>query len=134
MGEPAIVNPAKASAEGRTRVCGQCHSNHQESPLPRTDPFWLRFQGTTITWSRCYTESAGTFDCMTCHDPHHDNDRSASTLQRAMPHLPFRPNHASRTWLVPTTSNRTTERRFSPIDLPGQSSRWLHRLPHAVDP
>ena len=74
--DPAIVNPAAAPAEGRLRVCGQCHSNHQESPLPRTDPFWLRFQGTTIAWSRCYTESAGSFDCMTCHDPHHDNDRS----------------------------------------------------------
>jgi tetratricopeptide (TPR) repeat protein len=74
----AIVNPAAAPAEGRLRVCGQCHSNHLESPLPRTDPFWLRFQGNTIAWSRCYTESAGSFDCMTCHDPHHDNDRSAA--------------------------------------------------------
>src|SRR5262249_49680787 len=45
-------------------------------PLPRTDPFWIRFQGTTLPWSRCYTESAGSFDCMTCHDPHHDADRS----------------------------------------------------------
>jgi tetratricopeptide (TPR) repeat protein len=76
--DPAIVNPAGASAEGRLRVCGQCHSNHQESPLPRADPFWLRFQGTTIAWSRCYTESAGAFDCMTCHNPHHDDDRSAA--------------------------------------------------------
>jgi tetratricopeptide (TPR) repeat protein len=76
LGEPAIVNPVDAPAEGRLRVCGQCHSNHMESPLPRTDPFWIRFQGTTTAWSRCYTESAGTFDCMTCHDPHHDTDRS----------------------------------------------------------
>ncbi len=76
--DPAIVNPARASAEGRIRVCGQCHSHHQPSTLARTDPFWLRFQGTTIAWSRCYTESAGSFDCMTCHDPHHDSDRSAT--------------------------------------------------------
>ena len=76
LGDPAIVNPAEAPAEGRLRVCGQCHSNHMDSPLPRTDPFWIRFQGTTIAWSRCYTESAGSFDCMTCHDPHHDTDRS----------------------------------------------------------
>ena len=74
--DPAIVNPAEAPAEGRLRVCGQCHSYHQESPLPRTDPFWIRFQGTTLPWSRCYTESNGSFDCMTCHDPHHDTDRS----------------------------------------------------------
>lgn len=72
----AIVSPADAPAEGRLRLCGQCHSHHQELPLPRTDPYWIRFQGTTLPWSRCYTESAGSMDCMTCHDPHHDNDRS----------------------------------------------------------
>jgi hypothetical protein len=72
----AIVNPASAPAEGRLRVCGQCHSNHAETNLPRTDPFWVRFQSTTLPWSRCYTESGGAMDCTTCHDPHHDTDRS----------------------------------------------------------
>src|SRR5262249_29425498 len=67
----AIVNPTEATGEGRLRLCGQCHSHHQPSPLPRTDPFWIRFQGTTLPWSRCYTESVGAFDCMSCHDPHH---------------------------------------------------------------
>jgi hypothetical protein len=76
LDDPAIVSPADAPAEGRLRVCGQCHSHHQELPLPRTDPYWIRFQGTTLPWSRCYTESAGSLDCMTCHDPHHDTDRS----------------------------------------------------------
>jgi hypothetical protein len=76
LGDTAIVNPANASAEGRLRVCAQCHGFHHESPLPRTDPFWIRFQGTTTAWSRCYSESAGSFDCMTCHDPHHDAERS----------------------------------------------------------
>jgi hypothetical protein len=74
--DPAIVNPATAPAEGRVRVCGQCHSFHQQSPLPRTDLFWIRYQGTTLPWSRCYSESGGSLDCMTCHDPHHDTDRS----------------------------------------------------------
>jgi tetratricopeptide (TPR) repeat protein len=74
--DSAIVNPAHASADGRVRVCGQCHGFHHSSPLGRTDPFWIRYESTTLVWSRCYTESAGTFDCMTCHDPHHDNDRS----------------------------------------------------------
>ena len=76
--DPAIVNPAGAPAEGRLRLCGQCHSHHQELSLPRTDPYWLRFQGTTIAWSRCYIESAGAFDCMTCHDPHGDTELSAA--------------------------------------------------------
>ncbi len=78
----AIIRPSEATAEGRTRLCGQCHSYHQELPLPRTDPFWIRFQGTTLPWSRCYTESAGAFDCMTCHDPHHDADRSEARYNR----------------------------------------------------
>jgi tetratricopeptide (TPR) repeat protein len=76
LSDPAIINPADATAGGRIRLCGQCHTNHQESSLPRTDPFWLRFQGNTITWSRCYTETAGALDCMTCHDPHGDGHRS----------------------------------------------------------
>ncbi len=68
----SIVNPAKGPTEGRIRVCGQCHSQHQPSNLPRTDPFWLRFQSTTLTWSRCYTESSGALDCGSCHNPHGD--------------------------------------------------------------
>jgi tetratricopeptide (TPR) repeat protein len=72
----AIVNPTKATAEGRLQLCGQCHSHHQELSLARTDPYWIRFQGTTLTWSRCYTESKGALDCMSCHDPHHDTDRT----------------------------------------------------------
>jgi predicted CXXCH cytochrome family protein len=73
----AIINPKRATAEGRVRVCGQCHSFHQELSLPRTDSFWIRFQGTTLPWSRCYTESAGALDCMTCHDPHRSAEASA---------------------------------------------------------
>jgi tetratricopeptide (TPR) repeat protein len=76
----AIVNPANAPPEGRLRLCGQCHGHHlasaSSSSPPRTDPYWIRFQGTTLTWSRCYTESAGALDCMTCHDPHHDSKRT----------------------------------------------------------
>ncbi len=72
----AIANANEATGESRIRVCGQCHSYHQELSLPRTDPFWIRFQGTALIWSRCYAESEGAFDCMTCHDPHHDPDRS----------------------------------------------------------
>jgi tetratricopeptide (TPR) repeat protein len=70
----AIIDPRHATAEGRLRLCGQCHSYHGELSLPRDDPFWIRFQGTTLPWSRCYTESRDTLDCTTCHDPHQNND------------------------------------------------------------
>ena len=65
-----IINPKRATAEARLRLCGQCHKYHGELSLPRTDSFWIRFQGTTLPWSRCYTESDGALDCTTCHDPH----------------------------------------------------------------
>ena len=74
----AIANPRRADAEGRLRLCGQCHAYHAESPLPRTDTFWIRFQATSLPWSRCYTESGGALDCTTCHDPH-GNDKFKPT-------------------------------------------------------
>lgn len=74
----AIVNPSLGAGEARLRLCAQCHALHQEMSLPRTDPYWIRFQGTTLPWSRCYTESGGTLDCVTCHDPHRDAERSPS--------------------------------------------------------
>jgi hypothetical protein len=74
----AIVSPAQGSGEGSIRLCAQCHALHQDLDLPRTDPYWIRFQGNTLTWSRCYTESAGALDCVTCHDPHRNAEHSAS--------------------------------------------------------
>ena len=41
--------------------------------LPHDDPDnpgWVRSQGVGWTWSRCNTESGGSFGCVTCHDPH----------------------------------------------------------------
>jgi nitrate reductase cytochrome c-type subunit len=59
-------------------LCGQCHNLTDTSVIsaPRTDPVWFRFQALTLTWSRCYVESAEKLNCVTCHDPHRDADRS----------------------------------------------------------
>jgi tetratricopeptide (TPR) repeat protein len=77
----AIASPALATAEGITRLCSQCHIlNEGDMALttPRTDPAWVRSQGETFPWSRCYTESGGTFTCVTCHDPHRNAEPSAA--------------------------------------------------------
>src|SRR5262249_27151860 len=66
--DPTIASPAHAPAADRLRICGQCHSHDRESPLPRTDPYWIRFPSTTLPWSLCYIGSNGSLDCMTCHD------------------------------------------------------------------
>jgi tetratricopeptide (TPR) repeat protein len=76
--DPAIVSPADASGEARIGLCGQCHGHHQESTLPHDDPFWIRFQATTLAWSRCSVASNGALDCVTCHDPHHNAEQSAA--------------------------------------------------------
>jgi len=70
----AIVNPATASGAPVVKLCGQCHSPRGGDVLP-DDPASVRFQATTLTWSRCFTESQNQLDCVTCHDPH----RNAAT-------------------------------------------------------
>jgi formate-dependent nitrite reductase cytochrome c552 subunit len=107
----AIVNPASALAEGRLRVCGRCHGNHAETTLPRTDPFWIRFQSTSLPWSRCDTESGGAMDCTICHDPHHDKDRSEKHRDTRCLDC-----HSNRSQAEPRTSARRSPGSASPVN------------------
>jgi hypothetical protein len=65
----AIARPSMSSGSAVIKICAQCHSPRGRDVVPG-DPASVRFQGTTLTWSRCYTESNDTLDCVTCHDPH----------------------------------------------------------------
>jgi len=65
----AIARPSLASGARVVKICAQCHSPRGKTIEP-DDPMAVRFQGTTLTWSRCYTESKDKLDCVTCHDPH----------------------------------------------------------------
>jgi tetratricopeptide (TPR) repeat protein len=67
----AIGSPGPASGAEVVALCAQCHGPFGRE-VSRTDPLAVRLPGTTLTWSRCYLESGGTFDCRTCHDPHRD--------------------------------------------------------------
>jgi tetratricopeptide (TPR) repeat protein len=75
--DPAIGRPRLATAEQVTRLCAECHSPPGRTVKP-TDPDAVRFQGTTLPWSRCYQNSKGRMSCVTCHDPHRDASRSAA--------------------------------------------------------
>ena len=86
---PAIANPSTASSLARLGLCGQCHSHHEASSEPREGPFWIRFQGTSLTFSRCYGESGGALDCVTCHDPHGGARPSNAVLRSSLRELPF---------------------------------------------
>jgi tetratricopeptide (TPR) repeat protein len=64
----AIARPKLATPAQRMALCGQCHS--ADGDTPPSDPRFIRFQATTLCYSRCVTESGGRLDCVTCHDPH----------------------------------------------------------------
>jgi tetratricopeptide (TPR) repeat protein len=72
--DAAIIQPTMASGSRVVKLCGRCHSPRGGEVLP-DDPASVRFQATTLTWSRCFSESQDRLDCVTCHDPH----RNAST-------------------------------------------------------
>ncbi len=75
LADLAIARPKLARGEPIVRLCGHCHSPKGRTVSP-SDPSSIRFQSTTLTWSRCYTRSDHQLDCVTCHDPHRDAETS----------------------------------------------------------
>jgi tetratricopeptide (TPR) repeat protein len=73
----AIVDPRMASGSRVVALCAECHSPRR-GVVSQDDPTAVRFQGTTLTWSRCYLESQDKLDCITCHDPHTNAVKSTS--------------------------------------------------------
>jgi len=78
--DTAIVNPGSASAATITSHCADCHIVGLPSVISRApdDPRFARSPGITLTFSRCYTESNIGMSCLTCHDPHRDDQGPAA--------------------------------------------------------
>jgi len=72
----AIVTVPAANAVGITRQCGDCHTVGMPSEIEEApnDPRYVRSPAVTLTFSRCYKESGGALSCLTCHNPHRDDD------------------------------------------------------------
>lgn len=74
LSDLAILKPDAA------RSCVTCHTLNEdvtEQSTPRDNPAWVRSPGKTLTWSRCFSESAGKLSCLTCHDPHTNAEMSS---------------------------------------------------------
>jgi tetratricopeptide (TPR) repeat protein len=76
----AIARPGLARGTRVVMLCAQCHSPRGKN-VSHDDPTSIRFQGTTLTWSRCFTESGDGIDCVTCHDPHRDVQKSTASYE-----------------------------------------------------
>jgi len=97
--DPTIVNPRRLPLDERMAVCFQCHLGDSAATarVPRrgrepesfrpgrplsdfvvpfrfveanANAFGTASQGDRLMLSRCYTESGGRLDCLTCHNPH----------------------------------------------------------------
>jgi tetratricopeptide (TPR) repeat protein len=80
----AIVNVTVDQGEAATNQCRSCHTVGDPAEIERQpeDPRFVRSPGVTMTLSRCFTESSGALNCLTCHDPHRDSERSASFYEK----------------------------------------------------
>ncbi len=74
------------TSDSLMNLCGQCH-RHPDTADPEIirpdNPELARFQPVGTMQSRCYTESHGSFSCVTCHNPH-DTPETASSFYEAI--------------------------------------------------
>jgi len=112
--DPTIVNPRRLSPQQRLHLCSQCHLADSKttkrvlrpgrefpdfrpgqlltdvaitfSSIEKTQhDFGLSSQADRMILSRCFTESGGKLECLTCHNPHitvYHEERPADLFRR----------------------------------------------------
>jgi tetratricopeptide (TPR) repeat protein len=108
----AIARPSLETGAPIVALCGQCHSPRKSGfQLTPGSPDSIRFQAVTLTWSRCYAESRNQLDCLTCHDPHRDVEKSAHWYEsRCLTcHKPNGTNVNGKTVRSPADSDRAPQ-------------------------
>jgi len=78
LADRMIVNVGAAHPEAATAQCAQCHIVGIRSEIEANpeDPRYVRSTAVTLALSRCFIESQGAMSCLTCHDPHRDDDHT----------------------------------------------------------
>ncbi len=79
----AVARAGSAPAATVDAQCVGCHITDVPAAIRAEpeSPLYVRSPGLTLTFSRCSTSGAGKgagMTCLTCHDPHRDDDRPAS--------------------------------------------------------
>ena len=72
--EPSLpFGPGRWTSLGLLEMCGACHrhpSRARPGQIRRDDPYLARFQPVGLMQSRCFVQSQGALNCVSCHDPH----------------------------------------------------------------
>ena len=116
--DPMIASPAKSPGSDQSTLCNLPQSAfHRDARIVHRSGL-DRFPSSSLSWSRCSTESGGALNCVTCHDPHRDAETSPShydqkcltchpPLLRTSQPLPRRPMSGRLGRLVRSTQRET---------------------------
>ena len=126
----AIARPSLASGARMVKICAQCHSPQGKAVEP-DDPTSVRFQGTTLTWSRCYTESKEQARLRDVPRPSSQRRDGVGALRGKVPGMPPRGKVVGRSQAQEPIAAFRPGRGTACTDLPGQPGGGLHLLSHA---
>ena len=90
-----MPDPRKLTADDMNRVCGNCH----RMPAAAGDatnlqnPWNARHQPLLLAASRCFRESGGRLNCISCHSPHAPLETRAARYSSACKTCHARPSH-----------------------------------------
>ncbi len=100
----AIARPRLAAPAQLVTLCADCHK--APSKTTPADPGFVRYQASSLVLSRCYTESAAGFSCVTCHNPHQNAETSAAFYESRC--LTCHPKSGSSSGPSPSTGSPKT--------------------------
>jgi predicted CXXCH cytochrome family protein len=90
-GAAGLLNPKRLSAIELNDFCGTCHRKAPEGDW--TDKWRTRHQPSYLNQAACFRKSAGTLNCLTCHDPHRPVVETAASYNQLCLNCHKAPRH-----------------------------------------